>query len=81
MRVAEEARQMVLRQYPQTSGDERERASEQQAILCSLDNLMTFSWVREGVVAGALELHGWYFDIEHGQLLRYDAANRSFKAL
>ena len=25
-----------------------------------------------------LNLHGWYFDIEHGQLLRYDATTRDF---
>ncbi|MDP2760526.1 MAG: carbonic anhydrase [Sideroxyarcus sp.] len=81
MRVADEARQAVLKKQPQMNEDERERACEQQAILCSLDNLMTFSWVREGVAAGTLGLHGWYFDIQHGQLLQYDAANRRFEVV
>jgi len=79
MRVAEEARQIVLKKYPQTNEGIRERACEQQAILCSLDNLMTFSWVKERVAAGTLALHGWYFDIEQGQLLRYDATNCCFE--
>ena len=78
MRVAEEARKMVLNRHPPLHEDERERACELQAILCSLQNLMTFSWVREGVAAGTLALHGWYFDIEHGQLLQYDEVNRRF---
>ena len=60
---------------------EQTRACEQRAILVSLDNLMTFSWIREPVEAGKLRLHGWYFDIEHGQLLRYDEAARDYIAL
>ncbi len=42
---------------------------------------MTFPWIRERVGSGALALHGWYFDIEHGQMLRYDGTAREFIAL
>jgi carbonic anhydrase len=59
----------------------QERACEQRAILVSLDNLMTFPWIRERVQRGALILHGWYFDIEHGQLLRYAGASGAFAAM
>ncbi len=81
MCLAESARAEVMAEMPHAALDEQERACEQRAILVSLDNLMTFSWVRERVEAGRLALHGWYFDIEHGQLLRYDAATRSFEAV
>ena len=60
---------------------EQERACEQRAILVSLNNLMTFPWIRERVEGNVLNLHGWYFDIEHGQLLSYDAATRFFAPL
>jgi carbonic anhydrase len=60
---------------------EKERACEQRAILVSLNNLMTFPWIRERVEQGILRLHGWYFDIEHGQLLNYDTTARDFKPL
>jgi len=79
MRLAEQAQSKVESEQPHISPDERERACEQQAILSSLDNLMTFEWIREGLSAGTLTLHGWYFDIEHGQLLRYDATTRRFE--
>ncbi len=78
MRLAEAAQSKVQNEMPNIAPEERERACEQQAILSSLENLMTFDWIREGVIAGKLELHGWYFDIEHGQLLRYDATTRCF---
>lgn len=81
MRLAEEAQSKVRDEFPQASLREQEHACEQQAILSSLENLMTFDWINEGVAAGTLELHGWYFDIEHGQLLHYDATTRSFIAM
>lgn len=79
MKLAAEAKYKVQSEMQNMTLEELERACEQQAILGSLENLMTFDWVREGVVAGTLELHGWYFDIEHGQLLRYDPDAQSFK--
>lgn len=81
MRVAEAAQQKVIEGLPQATREEQERACEQQAILSSLENLMTFGWIKEAVTAGTLALHGWYFDIEHGQLLRYEVATRAFKAV
>jgi len=81
MRLAEEAQKKVQSEMPEAAFEDRERACEQQAILSSLENLMTFEWISEGVAAGKLELHGWYFDIEHGQLLNYDATTRSFESV
>ncbi len=81
MRLVESARNSVMAEMPHAPLEEQVRACEQRAILVSLDNLMTFGWVREQVEAGRLTLHGWYFDIEHGQLLRYDATTRDFVTL
>lgn len=41
---------------------------EQAAIRVSLRNLLSFPWIAERVARGELTLHGWWFDIEHGQL-------------
>lgn len=81
MCLVESARAEVMAEMSQASIEEQERACEQRAILVSLDNLRTFPWIRERIEAGALMLHGWYFDIEHGQLLRYDATARQFAAV
>lgn len=42
--------------------------AERASILGSLDNLMTYPWVRERVEAGTLQLHGWWFDLDSGDL-------------
>jgi carbonic anhydrase len=81
MRLAEEARADAERELAGATLEQRERAIEQRAILGSLDNLMTFPWIRERVEQGKLTLHGWYFDMEHGELLGYDAASGRFETL
>ena len=81
MDIADAAREQVEREHANASSKVRHRACEQQAILVSLENLMTFSWIRERVEQGKLALHGWYFDIEQGELLGYDAAAGKFETL
>lgn len=81
MHLAESARAEVLHEMPEAPLDEKIHACELRAILVSLRNLVTFPWIRERVENGTLTLHGWYFDIEQGQLLQYDAATGSFAAL
>lgn len=81
MCLAESARASVMAEMPDASLEEKLHACEQRAILVSLKNLMTFPWVQERVAGGTLTLHGWYFDMEHGQLLCFDAADSCFKAL
>jgi carbonic anhydrase len=45
---------------------------EHEAVKVSLEYLMTFPWVRERVESGETKLHGFYFGIEAGELLRLD---------
>ena len=81
MKIADAAREQVEREHAGAGSEARHRACEQQAILVSLNNLMTFSWIRERVEQGSLALHGWYFDIERGELLGYNTAARRFETL
>ena len=81
MGIADAARERVSREFADAGNAARHRACEQQAILVSLDNLMTFSWIRERVEQGTLALHGWYFDIERGELLGYAPATHRFETL
>jgi hypothetical protein len=47
-------------------------AGEQAAVRVSLGNLMSFPFVRAAVAAGQLQVHGWYFDLDHGELYGYN---------
>jgi carbonic anhydrase len=79
--IARSAREQVLREHAGEPDAVQTRACEHGAIALSLENLMTFPWIRERVEAGKLELHGWYFDIDAGQLLAYSAETGKFAPL
>jgi len=61
--------------------DQQIAALEQQAVLISLENLMTFPFIRENVEAGSLTLHGVVHDIGEGTLLVYLPETDSFTLL
>ena len=48
--------------------DRRARQVGQRAILASIKNLHEFPWIEERVKAGTLDLRGWWFDLENGEL-------------
>jgi carbonic anhydrase len=54
------------------------RALEKQAVLTSLENLMTFPFVRAAVEDDRLTLHGLWNDTGEGLLETYDPARDGF---
>jgi carbonic anhydrase len=69
MRIAAPARERALAEAAR-AGLDPHRCCEREAIKVSLGNLRGFPWIAERVEARTLELHGWYFDLETGELLR-----------
>ena len=57
------------------------RACEEAALLVSVDNLLSFPWIRERVESGYLAVHGWYFDLHEGRLLAFDPGKGEFVTL
>ena len=56
----------------------RTRALEFEAVKTSLDNLMTFPFVRDAVKRDTLTLHGLWNDIANGALRQYDPKTDKF---
>lgn len=71
MSIATSAREKVLAELPGKDARLQQRAAEQAAILLSLENLHSFPWIDQRVTDGTLSLHGWYFDLNAGELLEY----------
>ncbi|PIE12024.1 MAG: carbonic anhydrase [Rhodobacterales bacterium] len=63
---------------PEGDDSKRLAAFEKSAVLVSLDNLMTFPFVREAVEEGRLSLHGVWNDIGSGGLECYDPDEGAF---
>ena len=81
MRMVESVRKSVINELPDATVEEQIRECEKRAILVSLENLMTFSWIKEKVDSAQLTLHGWYFDIAQGQLLSFNKQSKRFEDL
>lgn len=80
MNIVREARDHACSDPALDTFEARARYCELDAIRVSLDNLMTFPWIAERVRDGRLRLHGWYFDLEHGSLLRLDPQTQKFES-
>src|SRR5215216_6246317 len=54
---------------------------EKAAVFRSLENLMTFPFVRERVERGEIDLHGAYFGVAEGSLFVLDQAAKEFRSV
>ncbi len=78
IRIGTPACETVRRLLPDAPPGVKIKAMEQAVILTSLNNLMTFPWIRKGVESGQIGLHGWYFDMVNGELLDYNFTTGQF---
>lgn len=60
---------------------EQSRALEQQGVVASLENLMTFPFVAERVSRNELSLHGLWTDIGEGTLAYFDSSSGQFQEI
>ncbi|HVJ78929.1 MAG TPA: carbonic anhydrase [Hyphomicrobium sp.] len=81
MSMLDDARLAVLKDNPNASAEERQRALELEGIKQTLTNLRTFPFVREREEKGQLQIHGAHFDIKSGTLSVYDNETKKFQAL
>lgn len=79
--IAEPVRLKILKDLSEKPLHLQRRAAEEAAILLSLENLLTFPFVTKVVNSGSLHLHGWYFDMDSGELLTYSAEHAGFEVL
>jgi carbonic anhydrase len=61
--------------------DLQPQALEKEAVVVSLENLMTFPFIAAEVATGMLTLHGLWHDTGEGRLEQYDPANGGWGAV
>lgn len=81
MSIAIRAREKSLKLFGSNDLETQCRYCEHASILVSLENLVTYPWVKESLLSGQLSLNGWYFDFVTGQLTGYNPENNEFEAL
>lgn len=81
MSIAAPARDKVLAEMPGENEQSRQRAAEKAAIVISLENLHTFPFISASLRQGKLSLHGWYFDLNTGDLFVHNSEKMAFQKL
>ncbi|MDU8944483.1 carbonic anhydrase [Ovoidimarina sediminis] len=61
--------------------EDRIRRLEKEAVLVSIENLLTYPFVVEAVESGRTGVHGLWIDIGDGRMEAYDPASRSFVSI
>jgi carbonic anhydrase len=73
LKWGEDAKKMaLLTTKPDTPKAELYAITEQLSIIYQLEHLMTFPFIKSLVKNGELQLHGWYYEIETGNITYYD---------
>ena len=74
----------LRRLHPEILGEDmatQRRHCEEASVLQSVENLLSYDWIRERVVCHQLSLHAWYFDMHSMSLLAYFPERENFEVL
>jgi carbonic anhydrase len=81
LELSRAAVEVVKHSHDGPLGKEDLRAVTEQNVLVQLAHLRTHPVVAARLSTNQIELHGWMYEIETGDLLAYDESSRKFEAL
>jgi len=81
LKLGEKAKERTLKNQKFTTKEGMYRATERNSIRHQLENLLTYPEVKRRVENKELLVHGWYYDIETGNIDFYDKEEDNFKPL
>jgi len=79
--IASEARNVVKKYLKDKPIEEQESAFEKESLVISLNNLLTYPYIRERISKNKLKIFGWQFDVETGNILALNPENGSFELI
>ena len=81
LRHSAAAQSVVEHAYFNCNEKERHRALALENVVVQIDHLRTHPAVAAGLATGKLTLHGWFFELEQGQVLAYDGEIHRFRPI
>jgi len=79
LEVSGEVKGRVDRLMTGDSAEEREWLTEQVNVLVQMKNLLTYPYVREKYERGELNIYGWYYIIETGEIYNFNDEKAAFE--
>jgi carbonic anhydrase len=81
MSIAKPAREKTLAEKNFSDDKSMHHACEKECIMLSLENLKTFPWIKDRVESKKLKLHGWYFELDGGNLMEFNSKKQLFQKI
>ena len=78
LKHAEATRRLVLENYPDQSGEELIETLVAENVLIQIDNLKTYPMIKAKMHQGKLNIYGWIYEIETGEVLAYDDKTHTY---
>lgn len=78
LEILEPIKKEVLELYG-NDVSKRSWVTERLNIINSIDNILTFPGVEEKFESGNINIHGWHYIIQTGEIFEYDFKNKQFK--
>lgn len=69
----------VLTKHKDCSHAEKVAFCEKESLITSLDNLMTYPWIKKKQKNKEIELFAWHFDLETGNISSYNVKKKKFE--
>lgn len=79
LELTEKVREQVISDITETEPEAREWMMEQANVIQQLKHLLTYPYIREKVKSNQLNLGGWYYIIETGEIFIYDRNQEAFQ--
>ena len=82
LKLGESAKDMAVNALGEDAEKERLlRLTEQFSVIKQLEHLLTYPSVQRRVKNGTVKIHGWYYDIENGNIEYYDPEESCFQSI
>lgn len=78
LKHAEATRRTIKEHYQHYEGEELLNVATEENVLTQLDNLRTYPVIHSRLKSGQLQLHGWVYEIETGEVFTYDPMKEQF---
>lgn len=79
--ASHEVKERVERQVVEGTPEEQEWLTEQINILVQMRNLLTYPYIRERYDQGKIEIFGWYYIIETGEIFNFNDHTETFELI
>lgn len=79
--VAQDAREIVKEELADKSEEEQQESCEHESLVISLKNLSQYPYIAKRMKANTLNICGWHFDIESGDIMAFDPDTGFFEPI